>query len=46
MSNIVYFVLGMWTGMLITIVASVAIYKDHPMMIKTAALLQLIMHGK
>ena len=40
------FVLGMWTGMLITIVAGVAVWKDHPMIMKTAALMQLIIHGK
>jgi len=46
MSLLVTFVLGMWAGMLITIVAGVAIYQDHPIIVKTAALMQLIIHGK
>ncbi|WP_321418188.1 hypothetical protein [uncultured Methanomethylovorans sp.] len=46
MSTLVSFVLGMWTGMFIALVAGAAIYKDHPMIVKTAALMQLIIHGK
>ena len=46
MSLLVTFVLGMWAGMFITLVAIVAISKDHPIVVRTAALLQLIIHGK
>ncbi|OPY25517.1 MAG: hypothetical protein A4E23_00069 [Methanomethylovorans sp. PtaU1.Bin073] len=46
MSLLVTFVLGMWAGMFITLVAIVAISKNHPIVMKTAALLQLIIHGK
>ncbi|OPY19192.1 MAG: hypothetical protein A4E23_01275 [Methanomethylovorans sp. PtaU1.Bin073] len=46
MSTLVSFVLGMWVGMFITLVAIVAISKNHPVVVRTAALLQLIIHGK
>jgi hypothetical protein len=46
MSTLVSFVLGMYLGMFITLVAIVAISKNHPVVVRTAAVLQLIIHGK
>lgn len=46
MSGLVTFILGMWAGGFLVMLAGIMVYHDHPVAIKMAALLQLIIHGK
>ncbi|WP_321417266.1 hypothetical protein [uncultured Methanomethylovorans sp.] len=46
MNGLITFVLGMWAGGFLVMLAGIMVYRDHPAAIKMAALLQLIIHGK